>query len=89
MPEYLTPDWEVDPYCEDVNPVPDKLLELEVTDEVILSMFDEVPYGVPVTLESSGLRIEVVAGVRVAVLKVEIFSSNSLIKVFLVLNCPS
>lgn len=83
---YLTPDCDVDPYCDEVKPVPDKLLELEVTDEVIRSMFDEVPYGVPVTLESSGLRIEVVAGVRVVVLTVESFSSNSLIRVFLVLN---
>jgi hypothetical protein len=38
---YLTPDWVVDPYCDDVNPAPDKLLELEATDEVILSMLDD------------------------------------------------
>lgn len=79
FPVYLMPDCELDPNWDEVIPVPDKLLELEVTDEVILSMLDEeVAYGVPVILESSGLD-------KLMVL-VEIFSSNYLIKVFLVLN---
>ena len=73
--------------------MPDKLLELELIDELILSMFDEdeVPYGVPVTLESSGLRFEPEPGTKteVVVLHDAICSSNSLIVVFLVLNCPS
>ena len=86
---YLTPDCEVDPYCDVLNPVPDKLLELEVIDELILSMFDEdVPYGVPVTLESYGFRAEVDPGtnVEVVVLNEAICSSNSLIIVFFDLN---
>lgn len=85
LPVYLTPDWVVDPYCDEVNPAPDKLLELEATDEVILSMLDEevVPYGVPVILESSGLRRDVVVP---DVWNDETFSSNSLINVFLDLN---
>ena len=41
LPAYLTDDWELDPYWLDDNPVPDKLLELEATDDVILSMLDE------------------------------------------------
>jgi hypothetical protein len=51
---------------------------------------DDVPYGVPVTLESSGLRIEV-AGKRfeLVVLIEAICSSNYRIVVFLALNCPS
>lgn len=75
----------VDPYCDDVNPAPDKLLELEATDDVILSIFDDdvVPYGVPVILESSGFRRDVVV---TDVWNDDNFSSNSLIKVFFVLN---
>ena len=69
--------------------MPDKLLELDVTDDVILSMLDEdVPYGVPVILESSGLSAELEPGTRVeeVVLKTVICSSNYLMVVFLVLN---
>lgn len=82
---YLTPDCEVDPYCDEVKPTPDMLLELEATDELILSMFDDdvVPYGVPVILESSGFNKEVWV---TEVVKVLTFSSSSLIKVFFVLS---
>ena len=56
-------------------------------------MFDEddVPYGVPVTLESSGFKLEAEPGTNteVVVLNEAICSSNSLMVVFLVLNCPS
>ena len=62
------------------------LLELETTDELIRSTLDEdevPPYGVPVILESSGFKIEMLVAV---VPTVAIFSSNSLIKVFFDLN---
>lgn len=67
---------------------PEMLLELEATDELILSTLDEdevPPNGVPVTLESSAFKIETL----VVVPRVAIFSSNSLIKVFFDLSCPS
>lgn len=44
------------------------LLELDATDDDILSMFDEdVPYWVPVTLESYGFRAILEPGTKVEV----------------------
>jgi hypothetical protein len=70
---YLIEAWEL------LSPEPEMLLELEWTDEVKL---DDVPYWIPVALESSGLRFDTLE-------KLANFSSNSLMKVPLFLSCPS